>query len=438
MTATASGTTDRGFLGRFPLLRPLAVRDFRLLWAGQGVSLVGDQFHAVALAWLVLALTGSGLALGAVLIAVAIPRALLIVVGGALSDRIAPRRLLLVSDIARGVAVGLVTALVLSGRIEVWHLVAMGVVFGTADALFFPAMNAIVPALIEADRLEAANAIVQGTIQLTSLIGPAIAGLLVAAVGTGPAFAIDTASFAVAALCLLAIRPVGPGATAGVASTPTTPDETGPAAVARPRRSIGHEIVAGIRYAASDPAIATLLVLAAALNLAFSGSIPIGLPWLASERFGGDAALFGVMIAGFGGGALLGAMLGGSLPRPRRQSPVLMAISAGLGLGLGAIGLAPSAAIVVALLAAIGLGVGYINVVVIAWLQTRIQPDMRGRVMGLVMLSAFGLAPISLAAAGALVDVAATAMFLVAGAIIFVAIAAATLTGAASRLDLEA
>ena len=95
----------------------------------------GDQFHFVALAWLVLDLTGSGLALGMVLVAASIPRAILIVVGGALADRIPPRRLILVSDVARGLTVGILTGLILSGRIELWHLVVTGVVFGIIPAL---------------------------------------------------------------------------------------------------------------------------------------------------------------------------------------------------------------------------------------------------------------------------------------------------------------
>ncbi|HYH93619.1 MAG TPA: MFS transporter [Candidatus Saccharimonadales bacterium] len=434
-TSRPAATTipSGGRLARYPLLRPLRSRDFRFLWIGQGVSLLGDQFHMVALAWLVLGLTGSGLALGLVLVASAIPRAVLIIFGGALADRIPPRTLLLVSDIARGLTVGALTALILTGRVEVWHLVVMGVLFGIVDALFFPALNTIVPSLVENDRLEAANAIVQGTTQLTGLIGPAVAGVLVAAVGTGAAFAIDTLSFGIAAVCIASIRPVARVGTGGASTT----DPAGPAEpVARP--SILAEIKAGFRYAASDSAIATLLVLSAALNLAFNGPIAVGLPWLASERFGGDAALFGVMIAGFGGGALIGAIAAGSLPRPTRQGRLLLAIALGLGIGIAAIGFAPSPVIVIALLAAMGLAIGYVNVIVIAWLQGRIDPEMRGRVMGLVMFASFGLAPISLAVAGVLVDVAATAMFVAAGAIVLAAVGVGLLSGAARRLDLPA
>jgi MFS family permease len=209
-----------------------------------------------------------------------------------------------------------------------------------------------------------------------------------------------------------------------------------PTSEAPTKPSLWVEIRAGVRYAMSDPAIATLLILSAALNLAFSGPIAVGLPWLASQRFGGDAALYGLMIAGFGAGALIGAIAAGSLPRPGRTGRLLMAVGFGLGIGMGAIGLAPNALAVIALLAAMGLGIGYVNVIVIAWLQARIDPEMRGRVMGLVMLASFGLAPISLAVAGLLVDIAATAMFLAAGGIVLAAIGVGFLSGAAHRLDL--
>jgi MFS family permease len=422
---------------RFAILRPLAERDFRLVWAGQAISLLGDQFHFIALAWLVLDLTGSGLALGTVLMAAAIPRAVLIVVGGALADRFPPRRMMLISDIARGVTVGLLAGLVLSGSAELWHLVVMGVIFGIADALFFPAMNAIVPQVVPIERLPAANGLVQATGQLTTLIGPVLAGLLVVAVGTGAAFAIDAVSFGVATLALLAMRgghgrPVAvPAATD--ASTPTPATDAGPTA----SRGLLADIRAGWRYAVADPAIRTLLLLSAVFNLAINGPIAVGLPWLADQRFGADASTFGLLLAGFGLGALVGALLAGSLDRAPRQGTLLLTIAGGLGLGMAAIGLAAQPTVVLAILAVMGLGIGYINVVVMAWLQAHVEPTMIGRVMGLAMLASFGLGPISLAAAGALVDWSATALFLGAGALIVATALTGLASGARRRLDLS-
>jgi MFS family permease len=440
-TAVPAASRPSARLARLSILRPLADRDFRLLWAGEGVSLLGDQFHYVALAWLVLGLTGSGLALSTVLIASSLPRAAFMLLGGALTDRFAPRSLMLGSNVLRAVTTGVLAVLVLSGRVELWHLIVLAVVFGTVDALFYPALNTIVAMLVPAERLPAANALVQGTSQLMGLIGPAAAGVLVAAAGTGPAFVVDAASFVIAAVALFAIRGGSRTATlAGAAETnpaPPGPDGTSASASSAPtpRPSLLATIREGAAYAFRDPAIRTLIIISAALNLAFTGPVSVGLAYLADTRFEGGSVAFGFMFAGFGGGAVIGAILAGSLARPQRQGLVLLGVATGLGIGLGLIGLAPSAAVATAIIAPIGLGAGYTNVLVIAWLQARIDPSMLGRVMSLVMLGAVGLAPLSLAAAGVLVDTHATAMFLAAGGLVLAAATAGLVSGAHRSLD---
>ena len=203
--ATPLATTTGGQRA-FPLLRPLGNRDFRLLFSGEAISVLGDQFHFVALAWLALQLTGSGLVIGTVLMTAAIPRAVLMLVGGAFSDRFSPRTLMLTSNLLRGVVVGTLAALVLSGNAQLWQLYVLAGIFGVVDAFFYPAMHTILPMVVAERQLPAANALVQGAEQFAGLVGPALAGLLVAAVQTGPAFAIDSASFIISALCLALLR----------------------------------------------------------------------------------------------------------------------------------------------------------------------------------------------------------------------------------------
>jgi MFS family permease len=135
------------------LLRPLRVRDFRLLFGGESVSVLGDYFHFVALAWLTLQLTGSGPALGSVLMVAAIPRAVFVLLGGALSDRFSPRSLMLYSNAFRGVVVGILAVLVLTGTAELWHLFIFAGIFGVVDALFYPAVNTILPMLVDEETL---------------------------------------------------------------------------------------------------------------------------------------------------------------------------------------------------------------------------------------------------------------------------------------------
>jgi MFS family permease len=135
-------------------LRPLSKKSFRFLWLGQSVSILGDQFYFIALTWLTLQLTGSGLALGTVLMAAAIPRAIFMLVGGVLSDKASPRNLMMASNAIRALLVGLFTALVFLGTTQLWHLYVLSVAFGTVDAFFYPASRAIIPKLVDKDELK--------------------------------------------------------------------------------------------------------------------------------------------------------------------------------------------------------------------------------------------------------------------------------------------
>lgn len=405
------------------LLRPFRVRDFRLVFTGESVSVLGDQFHFVALAWLTLQLTGSGLALGSVLMVAAIPRLIFLLLGGALSDRWSPRSLMLYSNVLRAVLVGILAFLVLTGRAELWQLYIMGAIFGVIDALFYPAVSAIVPMLVDEETLPPANALLQGSQQFAGLIGPAAAGVVVALVQTGPAFVLDAVSFAVAAIALVFV--------------------VGGRRVSKPASSDGGEkppsilatIRAGLGYAWSDPAVRSLVLLTAAFNLAFTGPLSVGLPFMAEHTLGGGSATFGILLSGFGAGALLGAVTAGSIRRVPRLGTTVLLIAIGLGVGLGLLGAAPNVIVAFGLLAAMGIGAGFINVHVISWLQGRTPEMMRGRVMSLVMIGSHGLAPVSYALAGLIVDVGPVPlMFGVAGAIVVVASLAGFASGVAGQM----
>ena len=422
MTQVAAPLSPPAVEERGPaLLQPLRDRDFRLLFGGETISVVGDHFHFVALAWLTLQLTGSGVALGTVLMTAAVPRAAFMLLGGALSDRWSPRSLMLSSNAIRAVVMAIISVLVLTGNAQLWQLYFLAGIFGIVDAAFYPAISTIMPMLVGEPRLPAANALVQGSQQLAGLIGPALAGLLVAAVQTGPAFVIDAVSFTVAAAALLLIRGGRRAAATEAGSSPQTMLET---------------IGSGLRYAWSDPAIRTLVVLTAALNFAFEGPVSVGLAWLANNRFEGGSAAFGFILSAFGAGALLGAILAGSVRRVPQLGAVVLAIGVLLGIGLGLIGAAPTVPVVLAIVAPMGILIGFVNVQVIAWIQARVADNMRGRVMSLVMLGSVGLAPVSLAATGVLLDLgAATLTFVFAGAICVAAALAGFAWGLPARMQ---
>ena len=404
--------------GSGSLLRPLRLRDFRLLFTGETISLIGDQFHFVALAWLALELTGSGLVLGSVLLVAGLPRMVLVLVGGALADRISPRSVMLVSNGLRTGVVALLAVLVISERVELWMLYPFALFFGAVDAFFWPAQGTIVPMLVDEDDLPAANGLTQGSQQLTGLIGPALAGLFVAAVGTGWAFGLDAASFAVAALAIYLI--VG-------GRRPASTGEAEPGLL----RTIG----AGVGYAWRDPAIRSLLLISAAANFALSGPITVGLAWMANSRFDAGASGFGFMLAAFGAGALAGAIVAGSLGRVRELGWVTLGVSAAIAVGLALIGIAPSVLTVMVIAAAVGIGIGFVNVRIVAWLQARTPQAMIGRVMSLAMMGGVIMSPISLALAGLLVDLGfATPMFVGAGALVVVTTVAGIVWGVPEQM----
>jgi MFS family permease len=445
------GVAGRRTFERVPMLAPLGGRDFRLVWAGEGVSLFGDQFHLVALAALVLAMTGSGLALGAILLAASIPRGLFLLIGGALSDRIRPRDLALASNVVRAAVTTLIAGLVLGARVELWQLAAAGVVFGTVDAVFLPAINTLIPRLVPVDRLAAANALMLGTAQLMGTVGPAVAGFAVALVGPGAAFALDAASFAVAALALWLVRG---GTTATlVGATEPAPAQAAPAAtelIADPRLessaielpgeggqagpSILGSIVSGTRTVLGEPVMRSIVIISTAANLAFTGPSVVGLPWLVLVHFDAGPVALGLVFAAFGAGSLVGVVAAGSLGRPRRLGFVVLTLVLLMGLGLAAVGLAPSVPVLALVSAVTGAISGYVNVVVIAWAQARADPAMLGRTMSFLMLGGVIAAPLSLVIASAVVDTYATELFVLAGALVVMTGLYGLATGVAKRM----
>jgi MFS family permease len=423
--------------GRLTLLAPLGSRDFRLVWTGESISLLGDAFQTVAVSWLVLGLTGSGLALGLILVAAAIPRGVFMLFGGVLADRLSPRDLALGSNVLRALLTSVVAVLVVGDRIEIWHLALVGVLFGTVDAVFLPAISTLVPRLVPTSRLAAANALMQGIAQLMGTVGPAIAGFTVAVIGVGIAFVLDALSFMVGALALWLVR--SGGTTVRPSDVPTrsdAPDETSAAGRdTPPSASIFGALTEGARIVLGDPVMRSIVIVSTAANLAFTGPTVVGLPWLVLVGFGGDALALGLLFASFGAGSLVGAVLGGSLARPRGFGSLVLALVIGAGLGLAAIGLARTVPVAAAILLAIGVMNGYVNVVMVAWVQEKTEPRMLGRTMSFLMLGSVVAAPLSIALAALLVDTHAAAMFIAAGTLVVVSGLIAILSGLPGRMN---
>ncbi len=370
---------------------------FRNLWIGGAVSALGDQFYLVALPWLVLQLTGSNLAVGTVLMCAAIPRAVLMLGGGAVSDRIAPRRIMLVTASTRTIFVGAVGVLAWLHIIRLPHLYILAFAFGVADAFALPAFQSLLPQLVERGQLPSANAAFQSVYQIATMLGPAPAGIVIKAFGTAWAFLIDAVSF------LFILVPIY--------SLPRT------APAPRPRaegKHFGHDILEGLHYVWRDAAMRGLLIVLTGVNLCVAGPIIVGLAALAKFRFGSPTA-FGVLISAWSGGALLGSIAAGTRKQRTHRGWTMILASGAVSLAIAALGTLSTEIALAVVLAVAGVVGGYNNVVLISWFQERVEPALMGRVMSVLMFGWVGLMPVSYPVAGALAQWSIRGMFLICG-----------------------
>jgi MFS family permease len=390
---------------RLPLLKPLSVRDFRLLWLGQGVSVFGDQFYLVALPWLALQLTGSGLALGTVLMVAAGSRAAFQLVGGAVSDRFTPRTLMFVSNVIRAAVAAGITIVVATGVVQLWHLYVFSILFGIVDSFFFPAAVSLVPMLIEKEYLTAGNALLRGTYRLMALLGPALAGLVISGRSLASAFAIDTATFVFAAVMVSLMRNQKTAASTGEDDIAT--------AELSALKGLLSSITEGLRYAWRHPLIRELLFFIAVIEFSFTGPSSVGLASMAKQRFATEGATaLGWMLSALGGGMLVGMIIAGSMKITRKRGRIVIGTSLIVGLGLAALGYAPNVIWAAIILALIGIGGGLANLTILALLQSESDRRVLGRVLGLMMFASSVLEPLSFALAGVMADINLTMVFI--------------------------
>jgi len=393
-----------------PMAAVFSLRDFRLLFSGATTSMLGDQFALIATPWLVLKLTGDPLALGIVLALEGIPRAIFMLLGGAITDRISPRVIMLISDAVRFVLTALMALVVFTGTVQMWMLYAFGLGFGLVAGFAIPAGNSIVPMLVEQQDLQAGNSVMMGVGQLVGFIGPTIAGILIgrfsqSPLGIGLAFALDAASFAVSAVTLWVMH--GGGKHQADAGTPG-------------KESVWASILAGVKYLWDDKPLRLMFLVIMAVNFLFVGPILVGIPVLANQRLVEGAVAFGLLMSAFSGGNLAGYLLAGSLPRPTGNTMrvFLIALLVVFGLVLGSFGFLRYTWLDFDLMLLLGLGNGYISITLFTWMQLRTPKAMLGRMMSMMMLSNTGLVPISQAISGAVSRWSLTALFAGAGILI--------------------
>jgi MFS family permease len=390
----------------------LSKREFRLLWMGQSVSILGDQFYLVALPWLVLHLTGSALALGTVLLTATVARVAFQLVGGATSDLASPRKMMIASSAVRAIVCAVLSVLVLSDRIRLWQLFVIVAVFGTADAFFVPAIKAFIPTIIDKNNLVAGNSLLNGSSLLAMFLGPSLAGLLISFVGTGGSFAIDTISFVFVIICLVFMRsPLKEGEVEETSEKPKLK-----------KGLLWSSIVEGIKYTWSQPTLRALLIITGLVEFAFAGPFTVGLATLANVKFAGGATAFGAMLSALGGGLLMGTLLVGGIHTRFNFGKSILLLTTGLAIGLALLGIVPNVIWACVLMALMGIIAGYLQVLMQTWLQTKSDPKIRGRVISVVMLSAYGLTPLSYVLTGALTQISISFMFRITGLLLLLAL----------------
>ena len=379
-----------------PLRHPLRNRNFALWWTGATLSLLGDQFYIVALPWVMLQLTGSAVAMGMVSMCSGIPRAVLMLMGGAVADRMSPRRLMIITATARALLVGAIGGLLWAGHLAIWHMYLLATGFGIADAFALPSSPAMMRSMVEPQQLPAANSVWQSTALLASVTAPSPAGLIMKSLGAAWAFLLDAFSF----LFLIAALWKLPDFSARKSGAP--------------KPGVLKSIKEGLSYVASDRPLRALVLIAAVLNLFLSGPLSIGLAYMAKRRFSSPVS-FGIWISSVAAGTLLGMVLAGAI-RLKRRGLAMVAGTSVLGLLTSLAGFIPGLVPVAALLAVMGCFSGFINIQIQAWFQQRVDRAVLGRVASVMMLSAFGLMPLSMAASGIAVSWSARGMFMIAGA----------------------
>ena len=357
-------------------------RDYRLYFAGSAISFIGTWMQQIAAYWLVLELTGSPIAVGALALVQTLPVTAFALVGGAIADRVDLRRMVIACESVLMLIAAVLAVLALADVIEAWQLYALGFVQGIALALDAPARHTLVFRIVGRDDLPNAVGLSSGLGTTARIIGPALGGIVVATAGAGVAFAANAVSYAVVIGAITAMR--------------ITPRPSGAGA--------GTSVLSGVaetfRFAFGSRRV-TIAFLAVLLVSTFSFNFDVLLPLLASRTLDEGAEVFGLIASVFGAGALCGALILATVGRAR----LLLVLGGAAGFGAFQLALAPqdSLAVVCALLFVIGVFYVLWGSSALATLQLAAPEHLRGRAASLYFFAFQGGAPLGGLIAGFLV-----------------------------------
>jgi len=381
-------------------------RNFLTFWFGEFISVIGDHISIIAFPLLVLQMTGSVAMTGLVFAAQGLPRAVLMLFGGAVVDRTSARTVMIVTNIMRCVLMFIAAWLIHNDTAIIELVFAIAVLFGIVDAFFYPAATAIVPSIVSKEQLQPANAVVQGSMFVGVIIGPALAGLIIAGEittmghdsgleaasyasnreGFARAFFVDALTFAASFITLTFVR-----------TRKTKKDDEAAAT------SMGGEVMAAIRWVWSKPTIRLGFLGIAGLEFFFQTPIFIGLPALTKARFLEPAYIYGLIITAYGCGAVIGSVIGGStraLPE-KYLIRIMFLVFMGSGASIGLIVLYDPYWWAMLVFFISGAGDSYVWVNFTTWLQKQTPENLLGRVMSIMTFMSVGLVPVAAIVLGA-------------------------------------
>ena len=379
-------------------LRVLRHPAFRNLWLASSTSVMGDSIVIVALALFVTDLTGSATDVGIVLAAQMLPLVAFLLIGGVWADRLPRARVMISTDLVRTALHTLLAILIFTDEVEIWHLVVIEALFGSAEAFFRPAQTGLVPRTVPEHEIQEAQALTNLSLNLAELVGPALATVLVLGVGAGWAFLLDAATFAVSAWFLTRVH-----------TTDVPP-------AAEERRTLLAELAEGFQEVRTRAWLwVTVVVFAVALPLGYAPLFVLG-PTLAEEGYG-TAAIFGILTTAFGAGALAGALLG---LRWRPEHPMRAAFLVIATWPLMLLAFAAEAPVPVVLLlgAATGSGFALFDILWNTAMAERIPPLALSRASSYEWMGSLILLPVGFLAAGPAAEATSPETVIVVGALL--------------------
>jgi MFS family permease len=362
----------------------LTSRGYRIYLGGQSLANVGTWMQSIAQDWLVLDLTHSAMAVGVTMALQFLPMLALGAYAGVVADRRSRRRILLTTQSLNAAAAGALAVITIAGAVRPAAVYAFAFVSGLIFAFDGPARQAFATEVAPGGQLRAAIALNAAVFQSTRLIGPAVASVLIASVGTGWVFAVNAACYVGPTIGLLRLRP----------------SDLTPAPAPASRREAGG-LRAAMRYLRGRPDILWTIFLVGMLGT-FGLNFPIVLTAMAKSTFHGNAGTYGLFNIALAIGSASGALVAGAAARPKRR--VLVLAAAGFGLAQAAAAIAPDMAVFLALLVAMGFLNLAFQSMANASVQLAVDPELRGRVMGLYMLAFIGGTPIGAPVIGAITN----------------------------------